>query len=189
MKLTTRLLLTSLAGSMLLSPPMLLGKSINPADYPLRVRVYSKDQATFYSHREVEEAKGEGRANLFEGDDVHGIDFNYACSEKLKASFGYETYLAKWKKPGKELTLLLPVMGKANTYNTCDLNVALRDAVYVRHSGRMSEEPAEKFKTWMVKHDYDPVHGKNTPKNLTAADKADVDDQSTEPAAARPPQQ
>jgi hypothetical protein len=182
MRLTNKLLLALLAVSTLLSAPSLFAKSINPADYPLRIRVYSKDQTTFYSRREVEEAKGDGRANLFEGDEVHGIDFNYSCSEKLKASFGYETYLAKWKKPGRELTVLLPMMGKANTYNTCDLNVAPRDTVYVRQNGRMSEEPAERFKTWMVKHDYDPVHGKNTPKNLTAADKADTEDHTAPPA-------
>jgi len=189
MKHMSKLLLTSLTVSMLLSPTMLFAKSINPADYPLRIRIYSKDQTTFYSRREVEEAKGDGRANLFEGDEVHGIDFNYSCSEKLKASFGYETYLAKWKKQDKVLTVLLPVMGKANTYNTCDLNTSLHDTVYNRNNGRMSEEPAERCKAWMMKHDYDPVHGKNTPKNLTAADKADAEDQTAVPASAPPAQQ
>ena len=120
---------------------------------------------------------------------MHGIDFNYSCSEKLKASFGYETYLAKWKKPGRELTVLLPVMGKANTYNTCDLNASLRDTVYNRHNGRISEEPAERYKAWMAKHDYDPVHGKNTPKNLTAVDNADAEDQTSAPNSAPAPQQ
>ena len=42
-----------------------------------------------------------------------GFDFNYSCSEKLKASFGYETYPAKWKKQDKVITVLVPVMGKA----------------------------------------------------------------------------
>jgi hypothetical protein len=192
MKIMTKLLLTSFAVSLLFSASMLMGESKNPADYPLRIRVYSKSQTTFYSRTIVEEAKGEGRANLFEGDDVHGIDFNYSCSEKLKASFGYETYPAKWKKQDKVLTVLLPVMGKANTYTSCDLNAALRDSVYKRNNGKMGEEPAAKYKDWMVKHDYDPVHGKNTPKNLSAAEKAEEEEPAaaaSEPAATPTPAQ
>ena len=188
----TKLLLTSFAVSLQFSASMLMGESKNPADYPLRIRVYSKSQTIFYSRTIVEEAKGEGRANLFEGDDVHGIDFNYSCSEKLKASFGYETYPAKWKKQDKVLTVLLPVMGKANTYTSCDLNAALRDSVYKRTNGRMGEEPAAKYKDWMVKHDYDPVHGKNTPKNLSAAEKAEEEEPAaaaSEPAATPTPAQ
>jgi len=176
MKIITKLLLTSIAVSFLSSASILLGESKNPVDYALRIHIYSKNQTTFYSRTIVEEAKGDGRANLFESDDVHGLDFNYSCSEKLKASFGYETYVAKWKKQDKVLTVLLPVMGKANTFTVCDLNVALRDNVYKRSNGKMGEEPAAKYKTWMAKHDYDPVHGKNTPHNLSAAEKADVEE-------------
>ena len=37
----------------------------------------------------------------------------------------------------------------------------------------MQEEPAADFKKWMVKHDYDPEHGKNVPvKPETASDAA-----------------
>jgi hypothetical protein len=184
MRIMTKFHLTSFAVIMLLCAPMLMSESKSAADYPLRIRVYSKSQTTFYSRTIVEEAKGEGRANLFEGDDVHGVDFNYSCSEKLKASFGYETYPAKWKKQDKVITVLVPVMGKANTFNTCDLNVALRDNVYKRTNGKMGEEPAAKYKAWMAKHDYDPVHDKNTPKNLSAAEKAEEAAEDAPPAAA-----
>jgi hypothetical protein len=170
---------------MLLWAPMTNGESKSSADYPLRIRVYSKDAVNAYYYTNVQEQKGEGRANLFEGDDVHGVDFNYSCSEKLPNSFGYETYPARWKKPGKVLTVLVPVMGKVNTFNTCDLNVALRDNVYKRNNGRMGEEPAAKYKAWMVKHDYDPVHGKNTPTNLSAAEKAE--ENGAAPASAPAP--
>lgn len=184
MRLMTKYLLASFAACLLLSASMLNGESKNPADYALRIRIYSKDATNFYSRTIMEESKGEGRANLFEGDDVHGADFNFSCSEKLKASFGYETYVAKWKKPDKVLTVLLPVMGKANTFTACDLNVALKDNVYKRSNGRMGEEPAAKYKAWMVKHNYDPVHGKNTPMNLSAAEKAEDASQDAPPAAA-----
>jgi hypothetical protein len=162
------------------------GDSKNMADYPLRLRIFSKDSTSFYHMRELDEQKGEGRADLFENGEAHGVDFNYSCEEKLKASFGYETYPAKWKKPGRELTVLLPVFGKSNAYFTCNLNVALKDFTYVRHDGKLGSEAPEKYKAWMVKHDYDPEHGKNKPMNLTAADAADNPDA---PPSGPPPAQ
>ena len=94
---------------------------------------------------------------------MKGVEFTFDCDQKLKASFGYETYPAKWKKSGQELTVLLPVFGKSNAYFTCGLKTAIKDFAYVAHDGKLSSEPPVQFKTWMVKHDYDPEHGKNMP--------------------------
>jgi hypothetical protein len=173
MKAIKKLLLLAFAACALFSVPQMMGDSKKAADYPLRVHVYSKDSTTFYYSRMVDESKGEGRGDLFENDDVHGFDFNFACSAKLKANFGYETYPAKWKKPGRVLTVLLPVFGQANTYFTCDLNADVKDFVYTRHQGRMGSEPEARYKVWMAKHDYDPVHGKNTPAKLDPKEEAD----------------
>jgi hypothetical protein len=166
---------------LLFSAPVMKADSKNIADYKLRIRVYSKDSTTFYHDRIEEESKGEGRGNLFEGDDVHGVDFNFACDEKFKASFGYETYPARWKKPGQVLTVLLPIFGKSNAYFTCNFNTDVKDFVYKRTNGRMGSEPEAKYKLWMAKHDYDPVHGKNAPTQLTPADA------EAEPQPATPP--
>jgi hypothetical protein len=155
--------------------------SKNIADYTLRIRVFSKDSTTFYHYRVEEESKGEGRGDLFEGADVHGVDFNFDCDQKFKASFGYETYPAKWKKPGQVLTVLLPVFGKSNTFFTCNFNTDVKDFAYVRHNGRLSSEPEARYQAWMAKHDYDPVHGMQSPTSLSAAD-------AEEPADAPPPQ-
>jgi hypothetical protein len=178
MNSTTKCLLPLLAVSMLLSAPASSGESKNIADYTLRVHIYSKDSTTFYSGRIVEESKGEGRGNIFDGDDVHGADFNFACEEKLKASFGSETYRAKWKKPGKELTVLLPIFGQTNSFFTCELKTDLKDFVYTRHNGKMSSESEAKYKRWMAKHQYDPVHGKDMPTNADPADPESVRDDS-----------
>ncbi len=140
-----------------------LAESKNPAEYPLRVHIFARSETTFYHNHEAEESKGDGRANLFANGDVRGIDFNFECSEKLKPSFGYETYPAKWKKPNQELVVLLPVFGKANSFYTCNLKTQVRDDAYLMHNGRMSSESPTDFKAWMIKHDYDPEHGKNTP--------------------------
>lgn len=138
-------------------------ESKNPADYPLRIHIFGHNQTTFYSHRMIDEAKGDGRANLFANGEVHGVDFSYSCSEKLRSSFGFETYPAKWKKPGRELVVLFPEFGKAGSYWTCDLKTDVKDSAYWLHNGSMGEESPAEFKAWMVKHEYDPEHGKNTP--------------------------
>ena len=168
MKLMKKCLLPTFGVFLLMSSSVMRGDSKNIADYPLRVHIFNKSQTTFYHNRYAEEAKGEGRANLFENGEVHGIDFTFDCDQKLKASFGYETYPAKWKKPGQSLTVLLPVFGKSNAYFTCELKSAVKDFAYAAHDGRMSSESPEKFKQWMIRHDYDPEHGKNTPTKVDA---------------------
>lgn len=148
------------------SAAVLNAESKNPANYPLRVHIMGHSQTTFYHMRSVEESKGEGRANLFENGEPKGLDFTYDCSQKLKGSIAYETYPAKWKKPNQELTILLPVFGKTNSYFTCNLKTDVKDYAYAAHNGRLIPEPTAEYKSWMVKHDYDPEHGKDVPVRL-----------------------
>lgn len=148
--------------------PALPAESHNPADYPLRVHIYRRNETTFYRNRQAEEAKGEGRANLFEDGEPKGLDFQFECDTKLQTSSGFETFPAKWKKPGQELVILQPQFGKSG-YDTCRLKVMVKDFVYVARNGNLMSEPAEAFKQWMAKHDYDPEHGKNTPLQLAPA--------------------
>ncbi len=142
--------------------------SKNPADYPLRIHIFDRSETSFYHNRSIDEAKGDGRANLFAGGEVHAVDFSFDCSEKIKASLGFETYPAKWKKPGRELVVLMPVFGKTGAYFTCDLKTDVKDFAYNMHNG-LHPEPAAEWKAWMLKYDYDPEHGKNTPRRLDPA--------------------
>ena len=160
--------LLTLSGLLALSCASASAQGKNPADYPLRVHVFSRTETTFYHNRYPDEAKGEGRLNLFANGEVHGVDFSFDCPEKLKDSFGYETYPAKWKKQDKELSVLLPVFGKSGSYFTCTLKTDVKSFAYTQHDGRMSSEPSEAFKAWMVKHEYDPEHGKDSPTKAEA---------------------
>lgn len=143
--------------------------SRNIADYPLRLHIFSKNQTTFWHREYVDEAKGTGRANLFENGEAHGVDFSYECSDKVRASFGFETYAARWKKPGKELRVLFPVFGKTGQYFTCDLKTDVKDFAYTRGRDGMGMESVADFKRWMVSHDYDPEHGKDVPSRPAGA--------------------
>lgn len=159
-----RVLLCGLAGfavCVLLSTAVLAAR--NPADFPLRVHIFSHNSVSHYwgpgGARSLDEVDGEGRANLYENGEPRGLDFRYVCGNRLMNSMGYETYPARWKKPGKELQILLPADGGA-----CDLKVDVKpNVVYHRHNGSLEEEPAAKYKEWMVKHQYDPEHGKDLP--------------------------
>ena len=152
--------------------------SKNPADYPLRLHIFGRTETSFYHLHALDEAKGEGRANLFENGEPRGVDFSFDCSQKVKTSFGFETYPAKWKKPNQELVVLFPVFGKSNAYFTCTIKTRMKDYAYVRRNGQLESESPAQFKAWMAKHDYDPEHGKNVPVKL-----------EREPAPASDPQQ
>jgi len=139
----------------------------NPADCPLRVHIFSHNSISHYSGyggiRSLTDVDGEGRANLYENSQPRGFDFQFVCEERLMNSMGYETYPARWKKVNAELELLLPVSGK-----TCKFHVAMKDGIaYFKNNGNFGEEPAEKFKAWMTKFQYDPEHGQNTPTRPT----------------------
>lgn len=141
-------------------------ESKNPADYPLRLHIFGRNQTTWYHNRYAEESKGEGRADLYENSDVRGIDFSFDCSQKLRASFGFETYPARWKKGHQELTVLFPVFGRDNAYFTCDLRTQVKDYAYTHGGDGLTSESTAELKAWMVKHDYDPEHGKNVPTRV-----------------------
>ena len=166
----TKRMLQCFAVLLLLSASLVKADSKNIADYKLRIHIFNRNETTFYHHRMEEEAKGEGRGNLFENGEARGVDFNFECDQKLKSSFGYETYPARWKKPGRELTVLLPVFGKSNTYFTCTLNTDVKTYAYARAQGKLISESPEKYKAWMVRHEYEPEQGKDTPIGVKGSD-------------------
>ena len=156
----------SVCAVFLLGASSLLSESKNPAEYPLRLHIFSRNETDFLHNRMTEEVKGEGRADLYQGGEAHAVDFSYDCSQRLRASFSFETYPAKWRKPGKELTVLLPVFGQTGSFFTCNLKTDVKDSTYYQYNGRLLSEPVSEFKSWMAKHDYDPEHGKNTPAQM-----------------------
>lgn len=161
--------LGGLAICLLVSTEALAGGR-NAADYPFRVHIYQVGGVSHYGQtRTLDVVDGEGRANLFENGEPRGFDFSYRCQERLRGSAGYETYLARWKKQNQTLEILLPQFGKPGAYDSCELKVLMKDAVYYRHNGSLDEEPAAKLKAWMEKVQYDPERGKNEPIPVTPA--------------------
>ncbi|MGA2653434.1 MAG: hypothetical protein ABSF28_23160 [Terracidiphilus sp.] len=138
-------------------------KTYRAADFPLRVHIFQHSSHSHYENHYLEGVDGEGRANLYENGDPRGFDYSYHCANRMMNSIGYETFRARWKKPGR-LELLLPAMG-----DTCELKVDLKDDAYYRGDKAVREEPAAEFKAWMIAHQYDPEHGKNEPVGVEGA--------------------
>jgi len=153
---------SGMAACLIVSTIALAGKA-NPAAFPLRVHIFTYNGNSHYSYGALETVDGEGRANLYENGEPRGFDFSYRCSVRLRVSPGFETYMARWKKEGREIEILLPEFGKPGAAESCDLKVLMKDTTYFRHNGLLGEEPAAVFKAWMVKHQYDPEHGMNEP--------------------------
>ncbi|HEY1805330.1 MAG TPA: hypothetical protein VGG45_12725 [Terracidiphilus sp.] len=158
---------TLVAACLLLSVSASAGKW-NVADYPLRVHIFQFNSHSHYRYGELQGADGEGRGNLYQNGQPQGFDFGYQCGARIMVSPGFETYLARWRKAGRELEILLPTLGgKPGEMNACDLDVTLKqDTVYVKHNGLLSEEPATEYKNWMTRHQYDPEHGLDQPVKL-----------------------
>jgi hypothetical protein len=182
----SKLIAASLFVPVMMMSTMLPAESKNPSDYPLRLQIFGHSQTTFYWRRVTDEAKGDGRADLYENGEAHGVDFNYDCGYKVRSSFGYETYPARWKKPGRELVVLLPVFGQSGKFFTCDFNTDVKDFTYVRTGDGLRSEPVAQFKEWMQRHDFDPEHGKDVPVRGNAS--AEAPSMPPPPAGASAPQ-
>jgi hypothetical protein len=160
-----RLAVYFLFGSIVLGSAAAHAASHNPENYPLRVHVYAASNRVFYSsNHSVEFVDGDGKGNLFENSEPKGFDFSFRCSREVTYSSGYETYPARWKKPGVSLEILLPIMGKPNATDACELKVLMKDAMaYHTRNGVIYEEPSTAYKEWMDRVHYDPEHGMNQP--------------------------
>jgi hypothetical protein len=146
----------------------------DPADYPMRVLVFRNA----IQPRHQRESKnldndgpdfvdGMGVADLFENGTPSAFEYTYSCIEGMRASSGYETFPAKWKKREKTLQILLPRPGKPWDYVTCDLRAEMRDgSAFYWKDDAVAMEGAAAFKDWMVKHQYDPENDKNDPVGL-----------------------
>jgi len=162
--------LGAVAGCIALSTAVQAGGP-DPADYPMRVLVFRNTSQPTY-HREPKNLNdsgpdyrdGMGVADLFEGGTVRAFEYTYSCIEGMRASSGYETFPARWRKKDKTLQILLPRPGKPWDNVTCDLKAEMRDgSAFYWKDDSVAVEASAAFKEWMVKHQYDPENDKNDP--------------------------
>ena len=139
-------------------------------DFPLRVVIFRNTE----HGRHTREAKsfndtpdyldGIGQADLFENSIPVAFEYSYACMPGMRPSGGYETFPARWKKRDKTLEILVPEPGRPWNNVSCVLHTTMQPGmVFFWNDDDVMQEPAAKFKDWMVKHQFDPENGKVMP--------------------------
>jgi hypothetical protein len=103
----------------------------NLADYPLKLVIIDTHTDTSLRWGNT---TGGGKARLYDGAQINGVEFQYQCEEKLLLSHGGEYLAAKWKKPGEVLTVISQQIG-SDHMSTCDVKVAVHDFVYYNQNG------------------------------------------------------
>jgi hypothetical protein len=168
-------LLAGLGACFSLPPSAFAGKT-NTADFPLRVHILYRNGIRHYhgmggGFTSLDQVDGLGQANLFENGQPLGFDFTYSCGQPITPQSAFDTFMARWKKPGRVIEILQPVIGgKPGEMNSCELKVSMKqDTVYRRRNGALVEESAAAYKQWMIAHQYDPEHGRNQPLDLPPA--------------------
>lgn len=122
----------TLALILLLPLTVLAGK--NPADYPLQIQVIES-----HWNRRYGTVDGWGRGDVADGASIHGFDFSYSSTEPFHRTVGNAHYLAKWKKEGLKMELLVGEIGAPDKFRAYDLKTTVRDDVYIRgHDGAMA---------------------------------------------------
>jgi hypothetical protein len=116
----------------LLTLSSLAGKNL--ADYPLQIQVIESHWHRHH-HNGMESVDGWGRADVRDGDSIHGFDFTYESSEPFQRTIGDAHYLAKWKKEQQKMEMVVGEIGSPDKYKTYDLKTSVREEVYVSGSG------------------------------------------------------
>ena len=111
----------------------------NPA-YPLRVKIVTRGQT-----RSGYRIRAFGRADLLgqASPPEQGFDFQADCDVILMITHGSEAYSARWKKPGRELEILLSEMGSDKS-RKCTMKTDLKPFVYAIVDRTLVTQPLKK---------------------------------------------
>jgi len=137
--------------SLLFPLTLLAGK--NPSDYPLRIQVIEShwNRPINNVDRRFGGVEGWGRGNIREGESVHGFDFSYTSAEPFHRTVGDGHYLAKWKKQGLRMELLVGEIGTADKFQSYELKTTVREDVYVRGADGATAISQEEYKARQAK--------------------------------------
>jgi hypothetical protein len=100
------------------------GPAMSPhPDYPLHVQILLTK-----ANGNRDGFNGFGRGNLL-NPTLKGFDFTYDCGEAFLNNGPTESYQAKWKKPDRQLEILMQRIG-SDHLDRCQLNIAYKAEPY-----------------------------------------------------------
>ena len=85
-----------------------------------------------------------GQGNIMDGSVVQAFDFKYeVLNDVIPDTCLNQTYLARWKKPGRELQVLAPAIYPAGKYMIYIMETKVRKGVYVGGRGSETHEVSQ----------------------------------------------
>jgi len=115
------------------------------------VKVIVLEQQWTSHNLRMDEYKGTGRGNVWEGDTVRAFDFKYECGFGLKRTVRNQPYMGKWKKPATRLAILAEKIGSEGKYQECELQTTVHQGVYMMGNGGLTEMSQADFKIWRAR--------------------------------------
>lgn len=107
----------------------------NP-QYPIRVRILERNLSRRNGWNNMW-----GRANIVTPK-RQGFDYQSDCGAVFMVNHGAELYSARWKKPDRELEILVSRMGTGKS-DKCTLKADLKNFVYVVRNRQISTVPMQ----------------------------------------------
>jgi hypothetical protein len=98
----------------------------NLAEYPLQIQIV---ESHWNRNRGI--VDGWGRGDVKDGDTTRGFDFTYTSGQFFHRTVGDSHYVAKWKKDGLKMELLVGEIGSTDKFVSFDLKTSVRDDIYV----------------------------------------------------------
>jgi hypothetical protein len=105
--------------------------------YPLKIRILERNASHGASGIRMW-----GRADLIDQQE-QGFDYESTCGEVFMVSHGDELYSARWKKPDRELEMLVSRIGTGKSQK-CVVKADLKPYIYRFESGRIVTKPLAK---------------------------------------------
>ena len=102
---------------------------------PLQLQVHVFERGAIRTKRSGY-FRGEGKANLIEGNSVRGFEFSYECPYKFHSSDEDAFYPAQWKVEGLKIYIITPAPG-TDKEHLCELKMLMKDFVYRRINGKL----------------------------------------------------
>jgi hypothetical protein len=139
--------LTTMALGLVFLLPSALVAGKNLSEYQLQIQIL---ESHWHRHKDGS-VDGWGRGDVNDGAYVHGFDFTYESAGPFHKTVGDDHYLAKWKKTGLKLEMLVGEIGSPDKYVTYELKTSVRDEVYVPGPDGVMPVSQEEFKAQQSK--------------------------------------
>jgi hypothetical protein len=107
-----------------------------------------------------------GQGNIMDGSAAHAFDFKYENDRAIRFTAPNQTYSARWKKPGRELEVMAPDIGREGKYITCVMETSVREGVYAGRGYGIHEISQEDYQAQKAHPETTAAQGPQQPATV-----------------------